>query len=153
MTRPPWLIQSAIAATLALLLAAEFVLSASPPSAPATLVVPAGTPAPAGGDIGQWASTILARPLFNASRRPIQQAVTDIDTTLPRLSAIIVSGGVRSAVFDQGGEKPLVLTAGGEIGAYRLESIAPDNVDLLGPGGQITLRPQFATTAPALPGN
>jgi hypothetical protein len=155
MTRPPWLIQSAAAAALALMLAAELLLpGGAATSAPAALVVPAATPAQeADAAIGQWATTILARPLFNASRRPVQVAVSDMDVSLPRLSAIIVNGGVRSAVFDSGGPKPLVLTAGGSIGSYRIETIAPDNVDLLGPDGQVTLRPQFTTGAAATPGN
>jgi hypothetical protein len=159
MTRPPWLTNGifallALALALFMLLAAELLPSGPAASAPAALAVPAATPAQAAdAAVGQWATTILARPLFNASRRPVQVAVSDMDVSLPRLSAIIVNGGVRSAVFDDGGPKPLVLTAGGEIGAYRLETIAPDNVNLLGPDGQVTLRPQFTTGAAATPGN
>ena len=124
----PALGKPAFAAALSLLLAAELLLPgpAAPPAREAP-AIPAATP-DQGADaaILQWGGTILARPLFDASRRPADQAGPETGFTLPRLSAIIVIGG-----------------------PYRLTSIAPDKVEMLGPDGTVTLHPQRMPAAPA----
>ena len=142
----------ALAAAFLLLLAAEWLLPG--PQAPALRTppaLPAATPdASADAQISQWASTALARPLFNADRRPVEQPGTESDA-LPRLSAIIITGSNRAAIFDASGQKPQIVPEGGEIDGYRLQHIAPGTVDLLGPDGPVTLRPRFASPDPTTP--
>ncbi|MDD2704428.1 MAG: hypothetical protein PHU07_03725 [Acidocella sp.] len=148
MIRAPQAAIPLLAAGLGLLLTAELLLpgpTAPPPRA--SPAIPAAAPDDAAdAATSQWADTILARPLFNADRRPVQEA--GANTALPRLSAIIVTDGVRSAIFSATGQKPQVVGEGGEIGGYRIEAIAPDEVKLAGPGGLLTLHPQFVTAAP-----
>jgi general secretion pathway protein N len=146
----PRFVMPGLAATLTLLLGAEWLLSGSqviPPSR--TLAIPA---APADdapdGTVGQWGDTILARPLFNPDRRPVSEAGADASTSLPRLSAIIITSGTRAAIFAVDGQKPQVLTAGGTIDGYQLTHIAPGSVELAGPDGTVTLRPQFISASP-----
>jgi hypothetical protein len=141
------LIFTGLAGGLALLLAAEWLLpptSAPPLPAPAIPAAAAGT----GGDaaIGEWAETILARPVFNENRRPEAVVSTDTDAPPPRLSAIIIAGGARRAVFAAAGEKPEVVGEGGAIGGYQVKSISTHSVAVLGPdGGLTTLRLQYLT--------
>lgn len=150
MTRP-WLIKPALAVALSLLFAAEWLL---PGPAAAPVPLPPAIPAAiadnaADADIAQWGNITLARPLLNENRRPAPLPGTETTETLPRLSAIIVIGGTRRAIFDATGQKPQLVAEGGEIGSYRLKNVAPDRVDLLGPNGPVTLRPQFIPAAPA----
>jgi hypothetical protein len=145
----------ALAAALGVILAAELLLPG--PAAPPARVAPAlaeGTPDQiADATISQWGATILARPLFNQTRRPVPVASTGTSNLLPRLSAIIVIGNSRRAVFATPGQKPQILGTGETIGPYTLDAIAPDKVELHGPDGTMTLRPQFLTTAPATVAN
>jgi general secretion pathway protein N len=142
------MIKPALAAALAVLFAAEWLLPG--PAAPPARQPPAipATTADTGADaaIAQWGATILARPLFNQDRRPVQPAAPDTTEPLPRLSAIIVVGGSRRAIFAASGEKPQTVAEGGAIGAYRIKTVLPDKVDLIGPNGPVTLRPQFMTS-------
>ena len=142
----------ALAAALALLFAGEILLPGSPAVPPHKMfAIPSAAPEAAADEAaGQWGDTILARPLFSPDRRPVSAAGTDTSTSLPRLSAIIITGGTHAAVFSADGQKPQVVTAGGSIDGYQLDSIAPDSVQLTGPDGPLTLRPQFITSAPAI---
>ncbi len=139
---------SALAALLGMLLLAELALPL-PGAAPLPLPSPGVSRAAAqpGAAIGQWSATALARPLFDPSRRPADQGGED--GGLPRLSAIIVTDGVRSAIFAADGQKPQIIGEGGSIGGYRVRDILPDAVRLDGPAGPLTLHPQFITTSPA----
>jgi hypothetical protein len=141
----------ALAALLAVLLLAELALplpgiAPSPP--------PPMPPAVANGaddaGAGQWSETALARPLFDPSRHPADQGSGD--DGLPRLSAIIVTNGTRSAIFAADGQKPQVVGEAGTISGYRVRAILPDQVRLDGPSGALTLHPQFITSSPALSG-
>ena len=155
MIRRAPLVKPALAAALLLLLAAEWLLPAND-AGPAheRAAIPAAA-MDSGQDTvtSQWADTILARPLFNPGRRPASDASASAAGTLPRLSAIIISGGTSSAIFDADGQKPQVVAPGGNIDGYQLEHITPNSVDLLGPGGQLTLRPKFASGAAATTAN
>ncbi len=102
-------------------------------------------------DVTQWSNTILSRPLLSASRRPVQENAAAVSDTLPRLSAIVVIGGTRHAIFAAPGEKPQLVSEGSEIGVYQVKTVAPDKVELTGPDGPVALRPQFLTAAPAAP--
>ncbi len=141
----------ALAAGLALLFAAEWLLpGAGPSEGDGPPAIPAA-PANAGSDaaINQWAATMLARPLFDASRRPEAAPASVTDDLPPHLTAIIINGAGRYAVFSASGEKPQDVPEGGGIGGYLVKTIAADRVQLLGPGGPLTLRPQFAAIAGA----
>lgn len=150
MSRYASLARPALAGTLMLLLAALWLLpgpTASTPPLPALL--PAAPPDATDAAISQWGNTALARPLFNPGRRPADQPGAAADGSLPRLSAIIVTAGGSAAVFAADGQKPQVIAQGDSIAGYVLNRIAPDHVELSGPGGPLTLRPQFAGAAAA----
>jgi hypothetical protein len=141
----------ALAGALTLLLAAEWLLpGAAPPPRIAPAIPAPGAGAAADAAVGQWADTILARPIFSPNRRPPAVADTNAVIVLPRLTAIIITPGTRSAVFSVPGGKALALGPGGEVAGYELKSITAGGVVLLGPdGGITTLRPQFLNPAPA----
>jgi hypothetical protein len=141
----------AAAAALALMLAAELLL---PGPRGITLnkmpAIPAALPGnPANEVVGQWGNTALERPLFYPDRRPTSEPGADTSTGLPRLSAIVIIGHTRAAIFAAGGQKPRVAAIDDTIDGYRLERIEPDSVELLGPDGTLTMRPQFITAPPA----
>jgi general secretion pathway protein N len=140
----------ALTALLAALLLAELALPL-PGIAPQHLPSPTVNPNIPQTDaaVSQWSETALARPLFASSRRPADQGSSD--DGLPRLSAIIVTNGTRSAIFSTDGQKPQILGEGGTVGGYRVRAILPDQVQLDGPSGPLTLRPQFITPPPAAP--
>ena len=139
----------------------------------AVLVWPASRPSPTGvfrlphagaagpvpvsaGRPAEDAQTILARPLFNANRRPPAIAADGpSSTTLPRLSGIVVRGDFRRAVFETDG-KPVALGAGGRVGPYVVRTISQNAVTVLAADGDRTLRPvplpsdqETAANAPA----
>jgi len=142
-----------LACTLLLLLAAEWLLPG--PAAldwqPSPAIPVAVADISTDANIAAWTSTILARPLLSPSRRPAAQPGAAVSDILPRLSAIIVIGGTRHAIFAAAGQKPQLVAQGGEIGVYRIQTVAPDKVDLLGPNGPVTLKPQFIPTTAAPP--
>jgi general secretion pathway protein N len=141
-----------LAAVLALVLAIEALLPMARPRLASRLPgFPAAAPdGAADAAVDQWSGTALARPLFHPDRRPVAAAGTATDGSLPRLSAIIIIGTTPAAVFAADGQKPQVVGAGGMIGGYRLERIDSNSVELLGPQGELTVRPQFIA-APAQP--
>jgi general secretion pathway protein N len=111
-------------------------------------------------------ATILARPLFSASRRPPPHGDSPAaDSTFAdtRLTGIVTEPGHRFAIFAPTGAKPLVVTEGDTVSGWRVDSITPREVSLSGPGGTKTLRPKIdpnlvppapppmAAAAPALP--
>ena len=101
-------------------------------------------------------ATTLARPLFSATRRPPQSAVSDgaagADLADARLTGIITEPARRIAIFAVTGAKALRLTEGEAVSGWRIESITPREVALSGPSGTKTLEPKFdpglASSAP-----
>ena len=150
MSRYTHLARPVLAGALFLLLVTAWLWPA--PTAPSRQLPAMMSPATADATdaaISQWGSTALARPLFNPSRRPLDQPGATADGTLPRLSAIIITGGTSAAVFAADGQKPQVVRQGDTIGGYVLNRITPDHVELSGPGGTLTLHPQFASATAA----
>jgi hypothetical protein len=143
------LVLSALAGALAILLGVEWLLPGNGAPPPPVAIIPAGAPdAGGGGAVDQWANTILARPIFNQNRRPEAVASGTSDAPPPRLSAIIIVGGSRRAIFSAAGAKPAVVGEGGEVGAYQVKAIGAGSVALLGPDGGIsTLRLQYLSAA------
>ena len=124
------------------------------PSLPASPMVPlppttVAGPAIAGSDdsAAQWATTSLARPLFNTDRRPAAGGTAAVgDAQLPRLAGIVISPAGRHAVFATD-TKPLISAEGGQVGAYTVRTIEPGVVTIAGPRGTIALRPAFGGIA------
>lgn len=99
--------------------------------------------------VAGYAATILARPLFSASRQPPHEA-TPLATSdaapapPPRLSAVLVGPSDRTAifVFDDTG-KVAIAHEGSTVGPYTVRAIEAGQVQVDGPEGRLTLRPRF----------
>ena len=104
-----------------------------------------------GGSIGSSsgvANEIMARPLFNPTRRPVETTVSG----LPRLTGIVVAGSERVAIFAApANEHPIVAHSGARVGAYEVQTIGDDGVTVVGPGGTTLIRPIFDVARPAGP--
>jgi hypothetical protein len=135
------------------------------PMVPATASLPApAAPAstPAADDAGRRVAEVLARPLFSPGRRPAAEAAgpAAAAAALPRMTGVIVTPAGRRAIFVNGAGKPTVVTEGGRIGAYAVQSIEAGRVTLAGPDGQRVVAtafdpkpaPRTAAPAPGLPG-
>lgn len=156
--------------TAALLLASAalgvFVVAelARPPALADLARTAAGRPLPASPaaalrDDGQRRSEevamILARPVFSPTRRPKTDAAAPAEaaapiTSLPRMTAILVNGKLRSAIFDGAG-KPTVLGEGGHLGPFTIQSIEPQQVTIVGPDGKRVVRTSFSNAPPPAP--
>jgi hypothetical protein len=117
-------------------------------------VPPAATPAPAPAQtltaqlpqsprMDELVATTLSRPLFSATRRPAERAVSggpaDPGLTDVRLTGIVIEPDRHTAIFAVKGEKPLVRSEGETVNAWHLDSIAAQEVTLTGPAGTTTL--------------
>jgi hypothetical protein len=119
----------------------------APPAPP-----PAAAPAAAEpDDAPASAAAVVARPLFTPGRRPPPPAPRGGDAAaaaktlaLPRLAGVVLGAGERRALFHPAGEaKPVMLSEGQEVVAgWRVATILPDQVTLIGPDGMRTLVPQ-----------
>jgi hypothetical protein len=98
-----------------------------------------------GADPHQLTLAILARPLFSPTRHPPQ--TTEISSNFElggaRLTGIVIGPGERLAIFDIKGSKPVVLNEGESVSGWRVDSIAPSEVSLVGPAGVKTLQPKL----------
>jgi hypothetical protein len=95
--------------------------------------------------IKQLTATILARPLFSATRRPPeseQGAHPDTPLNDLRLTGILVMPDQQVAIFARNGEKALVRSEGEMISDWHIDNIAAQSVSLSGPGGTTTLEPR-----------
>lgn len=113
---------------------------------------PGGQPVLAIDRSRDWAFTILARPLFSATRRPPPGggASGTAGVGVPRLSGVLVSPSGKHAIFAAPPEgKGFVASEGAQIGGFVLQSISAGQVTLIGPGGTRVLRPSFDTTTSA----
>ena len=148
----PRAVMPALAAMLTLLLAVEWMLPGAPPQHIAPAIPEAGPDVGTDAAVGQWADTILARPIFNPDRRPVALADSsgsDAAEPTPHLTGIIIVGGVSRAVFSTPGAKPVLVGPGGAVGGYQLKEIKARSVSLLGPdGGITTLTLQILAAAP-----
>jgi len=150
------------AGVLAVLLVLEW-LPAAPPPPVKPLVTPHVATANNGEadarDAGEWADTILARPLFVPGRKPPRTTPGQRAAALsglPRLSGIMITGSGRRAIFAPDSGKPLVLSEGASLDDSTIKAIHADRVIISGPKGDIVLRPTYARaggggTAPMVP--
>jgi len=100
-------------------------------------------------------ATAFARPLFNSTRRPPQDApsgAADSDLSDARLTGIVTTPGRRIAIFAVNGDKPLKVAEGDAVSGWRIESITPREVSLSGPTGGKTLQPKLDPTLAPTPG-
>ena len=153
----PW----TVLAGLALIVALELNTTdqtAAPETRPAQPVAsgPVTTPPAEAETRDQWVATILARPLFASDRRP--QAVVaaakpnPTGPTLPRLAGILVVGDSKRVIFaGTGSGRPLVLAEGADVSGFRVQSIEPERITLVGPDGVRTLLPSFDPNPAAAP--
>jgi len=91
--------------------------------------------------------TMLARPLFNQTRRPPEAppSVLAVSPRLPQLTGVVVSPAGGFAIFDnEDGGKPIVVREGDQVGAAVIETVAAGQVTLRGPEGILVLHPNFA---------
>jgi hypothetical protein len=116
-------------------------------------------PASAARDDGQRrrdeVAMILARPLFSATRRPRQDPDAPAQaaaaaTALPRMTAILINGKLRSAIFDGNG-KPTILGEGGHLGPFTIQRIEAQQVTVIGPEGKRVVRTSFSNDPPPPP--
>ena len=130
------------------------------PAPGATRALPAVAVKPASDDSQRRRdelAMILARPVFSQTRRPKEEpgqpapAAAAPAAGLPRMSAILINGETRSAIFDSNG-KTTVLSEGGRLGAFTIQSIEPQKVTLIGPDGKRVVRTAFSNEAPPAPG-
>src|SRR5882724_9794992 len=95
---------------------------ANPPAQPSPASIVSGQLARA--TLGPSLSTIVARPLFSPSRRPLEkEAPVSEDFNGKRLSGIIIAPEQRIAIFAVDGGKPLALGEGETVGAWQIETI------------------------------
>jgi hypothetical protein len=97
-------------------------------------------------------AALLARPLFEPTRRPPAVAAADSApqaAIMPRVTGVLVGPADRNAIFlVPGVAAPLVAREGGRVGDYTVQSIAAGQVTLQGPGGPLMLRPTFDKNSP-----
>ncbi len=97
---------------------------------------------------------ILARPLFDPNRRPVEAEAgsTPALDGLPRLAGVLVSPTGRIAIFAAASKgSPISLSEGGKIGPFIVENISAGQVVVKGPDGTRTLHPSFAPVANSRP--
>jgi hypothetical protein len=94
---------------------------------------------------GAWLQVVLARPLFEPSRRPPAEGpgVTAAAPGLPRLAGVMVTATGRQAIFAGSGDKPVILGEGARLGGFTVQSIAAGQVTVTGPNGPQVLHPSF----------
>ncbi len=118
-------------------------VSAAVPSAAAVTAAPLMAPVAAVSD-----DTLLARPLFSQTRRPPNvagpaAAAVAGTAPLPRMTAILIDGPDRRAIFAGSNGKAVTVVEGGRVGAFTVQSIGPRQVTLIGPDGPRTVRTTF----------
>jgi hypothetical protein len=118
------------------------------PTAARTEPLPA--PAAPRARVEELVETVLAHPLFSATRRPPEQAKTgppaDPGMGNLRLTGIIIEADRHLAVFAVPGAKPLARSEGEAVNEWHLDSISLREVSLSGPGGFMTLEPKSDPT-------
>ena len=99
-----------------------------------------------GPRIEELVATTLERPLFTATRRPPDRVLANptAGPELPnlRLTGVLIEPEHHIAIFAMPGTKPLVRSEGESVNEWRLDTIAPREVTLVGPTGSTTLEPK-----------
>ena len=137
-----------LAATLISIIGFDVVphrVASPPPPAGYSLIV-AKPPIPAAVDAtAALVDTVLARPLFQADRRPAEADPGKAVPAAGRLTGIVVSQGVGRLIFaGAAGGKPIIAAEGDRIGADIVQAIGAGQATLLGPEGATTISPSFS---------
>jgi general secretion pathway protein N len=93
-----------------------------------------------------WRASVLARPLFDPSRRPpaaVSQAPA-IPVEIPRLSGIMITSTEKMAVFSPAAGSPIIVAVKSQLGPFTVLAITGDSVTLNGPDGVVVLRSKFS---------
>lgn len=110
------------------------------------LTAPGNDPEKQRPSVNDLIATSMGRPLFSATRRPIEQKTTDRpadpELTDVRLTGIVIDGDHRTAIFAKQGAKPLVRAEGEMVSDWRLENVGPRAVTLTGPAGTTVFEPK-----------
>jgi hypothetical protein len=124
--------------------------SAVVPIAPAARhAEPAAPPQRSSPPVEQLISASLARPLFSPNRRPAEIAQsTNTDLDDKRLAGIVIESERRLAIFAVSGAKPLTVGEGDSIDGWRVESITPSEISLVGAAGTRTMQPKMDPSPP-----
>lgn len=90
--------------------------------------------------VQDWTRTVLARPLFSPSRRPA--ATIAAGPQQPRLAGIVMDPSGRRAIFAGDGDaRGIVAGVGQQAGAWQIQAINENTVQVIGPEGLRTLTP------------
>lgn len=87
----------------------------------------------------------LADPLFSPTQPhpEVPSSAEDADSLRDvRLTGVVIGPDLRVAIFAVTGTNPLMLSEGGTLKGWRLDSIFPEKVLLSGPAGIIKLEPR-----------
>jgi hypothetical protein len=154
LTRP---VLTLLYAGLGTIIAAECLGGAAPVAeAPVRHATARPAPTPV-ADPAPLAETILARPLFDPTRRPppvallttATQHTAAIAPPKERLAGTITADHVRVAMFIRDPEeKSLALGIGGRLGAWQVTAIYPDRVALRADDGGMLIKSLTGTTVP-----
>ena len=118
-------------------------------SVPAASVPGNVAAAPAIGAEGLRVSSILARPLFDRSRRPSSTG-RPVAGVL-RLTGVVVGPSGREAIFEPvAGGKPLVVSEGERVNGALVRVIAPGAVLMVDESGAHLISPAYESGAPAV---
>jgi hypothetical protein len=108
-------------------------------------------PPPQAVQVEDLLATTLARPLFSSTRRPPEIAQVESsggqELSDKRLAGIVIEAQRRLAIFAVTGGKPLTLSEGESVGGWRIESITPTEISLVGPSGTRTMQPTWGPSA------
>jgi hypothetical protein len=145
-----------VAAVLAVALLAEVIAGPSsrldPLSAAAAAPAPRAQAAAVPAAIGPDRSVdlrpdLLARPPFSLTRKPDAVPVAvegQVGGQPPRLAGILVSGGIKRAIFQPPGKRPpIIASEGATVAGWTVEAITAETVAVTGPTGALTLRPKL----------
>lgn len=98
-------------------------------------------------DVAAWAAAIVARPLFDPSRRPPETSAGAKVAAFPRLAGIIITPQSRKAIFAAAGSaRPVVVMVGSRLNGVLIKSIDDGVVVVTDAQGTHAIRPSFDTS-------
>jgi len=123
----------------------------APPGIARTVEAVSAIPPQQAAEVEDLLATTLARPLFSSTRRPPEiaqgESAPGLDLSDKRLAGIVIEPDRRLAIFAVTGAKPLTLSEGESVGGWRIESITPTEISLVGPSGTRTMQPTWGPSS------
>ena len=108
--------------------------------------------APPASQIASLAEASLARPVFNSSRRPVDNSPTA--TRLPRLAGLVLAPFVRLALLqadDMGAIRPIPVAQGAILAGWRVIRIDAEGILIVRDGRSVRLTLRRAGVQPPPP--